>query len=341
MTHSRLAHKQSGVALVSVLLVVAIVIIIAADMNGRLQLQMQRQINLQGHQQAYWYGMSAEAFVKQVIRKTLEDSEGEVNLSQPWAAKDMAYPVDNGTIAGEITDLQACLNLNALKEKSANSNTNTRTNTVNYATKSLQRLFELVELPTDIYPEDLAMRVYDWLDDDSQLITGGSAEEDDYAALEHPYLSANTSMVTESELRLILGFNPILIAKLKPYLCVIPNTDTQITNVNTLTEEQAPLLAALFEKMTVAEAQNVLSSRGEAGFGSIDDFWDHSDVKKQPNLDDKFKKRFDIKSEFFKLKAITTYDQSRFKLTSILTVADNKQNAYQVKTLARRFGDNE
>ena len=108
-------NKQQGVALVTVLLIVALAAILATEMTARLQLQMQRAVNINFNQQAYWYAMGAEAFTKRVLVTAFEQDANTTNLGQIWAQGETTYPVDYGQITGEIIDSQACLNLNALR----------------------------------------------------------------------------------------------------------------------------------------------------------------------------------------------------------------------------------
>ena len=108
--------KSKGVALITVMLVVALAAIIATQMLARLQLQVQRTSNINLNQQAYWYAMGAEAFAKRVLFNSFEDEAEKPHLGQFWAQGETSYPVDFGQITGEIFDLHACLNLNALKK---------------------------------------------------------------------------------------------------------------------------------------------------------------------------------------------------------------------------------
>ena len=53
--------QQRGVALITVLLVVAIIVVLATNMTGRLQLLMGRSINMQANQQGLWSAMAGGA----------------------------------------------------------------------------------------------------------------------------------------------------------------------------------------------------------------------------------------------------------------------------------------
>ena len=106
-------HKknQRGVALITVMLIVALAAIITAQMTTRLHTQIQRSTNITFNQQAYWYALGAEAFTKRVLMKAFKDEPHVTHLEQIWAAQETSYPVEFGEISGAITDLQSCLNL--------------------------------------------------------------------------------------------------------------------------------------------------------------------------------------------------------------------------------------
>ncbi len=326
--------KQRGIALISVMLVVALVSVIAVEMIGRLQIQVKRTLNIENSKQAYWYALGAETFAGALLKRIAkEDKEGMYHLGQDWAYKGMTFPVPGGTISGDIYDMQACFNLNALRQTGGNQNgQSTRQRTL--ITRQFQELLDLLSIQSDVSNEALADRLYDWLDDDGLMISGQSLEEDDYASLEIPYLAANTMMGSISELRLITGFNPAVIDKLKPYVCVIPESDQLIINVNTIPAEQPELLSAMIEGLDMGAASDVLAGRPEDGFKSIDEFWQLPELQGLQNLTDEVKNKFDVKTNYFKLVAKTTYDDSEFFLTSTLFINSESR----VSVIRRKFG---
>ena len=219
-------RHQQGVALVAVLMIIAIVVVIAVNMTGRLQLQLQRQQNVQQQQQAFWYAMGAEQFAKVLLSRTLAGEES-VNLGQDWALQGATFPVENGTIAGDIIDLHSCFNINALQNVSAQ---NGNRNEQSPAQKAFLRLLELKGSELSMPAEYLVARLGDWLDEDSLLSTAGSAEDDDYASLQFPYYAANGLMASVSELRVILDLTPADYQLLAPYVCVIPEDNNLVLN---------------------------------------------------------------------------------------------------------------
>ena len=113
--------RQYGVALISVLLIVALASILATKMTGKLIMQMQRTVNVTSNQQAYWYALGAEAFATSVLSKTFQNEPDVTHLGQFWAQGETSYPVEQGQITGQIFDLQACFNLNALRASDKNA----------------------------------------------------------------------------------------------------------------------------------------------------------------------------------------------------------------------------
>ncbi|MBB1383461.1 type II secretion system minor pseudopilin GspK, partial [Shewanella sp. SR41-2] len=111
-------QKQRGVALIVVMLIVAMVVIIATNISSRNQLSMRRTLNLAQYDQAYWYALSAEELAMKVLKQDFEDSEGTVHLQQYWALANVAFPAEYGEIVGEIQDMRACFNVNAVGQAS-------------------------------------------------------------------------------------------------------------------------------------------------------------------------------------------------------------------------------
>ena len=336
-------RPQQGVALITVMLIVALCAVIAAQMTARLQVQMQRSANVTFNQQAYWYAMGAEAFAKRVLITALTKEAKVTHLGQIWAQGENTYPVEQGEISGEITDLHSCLNLNALRAPIIPSDKNTGNNTANRNTdnKAPARLaFEalLINLQlegvSDFEAESMADALTDWLDRDSNISNAGGAEDSDYASREFPYLAANHYVASVNELRVIAHFSPAIINAIKPYICVIPASDEHKININTLSEEQPELLQALLDS-TLEDAQDILSVRGTEGFATLDMFYNLPEVVKLKNFNDK-KDQFVVDSEYFTLHASASFNNSFFAMKSVMKVTNNKY----IDVISRTVGRN-
>lgn len=322
-------RRQSGVALVVVMMIVAFVVVIAVGMSGRLQLQLQRQVNLQQQQQAYWYAIAAEQVSIQLLKRTVAGKDN-VNLSQDWAKLGATFPVDNGTITGKLIDLQSCFNLNNLQRPAEQQQIGAGQTA---SQKAFQRFLELKITDLSMPAEYLTARISDWLDADSLLQTAGGAEQDDYAGLQMPFYTANSLMGSTSELRVMLDLTPADYELLKPWVCVIPKVSTSKLNLNTLTVENAALLAAYIPELDESAASDLLGSRPEEGFASLDEVWTSPQLA-GISVTDEVKALMAVNSNYFVLETTVTYMDTVFNLASVLVV-DEQQN---VKVTARRFG---
>jgi len=322
-------QSSRGAALVIVLFIVALAAILAVEMSANLMVQVQRSTNLQSQQQAKWYAYGAEELAIKGLIQSKKDDPEKTTLAQPWAKQgDVKYPVENGTLSGQLTDLQACLNLNALGvEPDPNSG-----NKTNPAHKALFAILENIDdLPSDESEEGMADSVFDWLDENSITYRSG-AEEGEYLSRQFPYMTANSLFASVSELRLIKGFNPLVMEKVLPFVCVIPGSTLLSINVNTVTEEQALLLSGLIDVLSVSGAQAVIAARPENGFDNIEEFFES--VKQQGGKNIKaVEKLFSLKSEYFKLQTQAKFVDLRFSMTTLLYASNG-----EVTILARKFG---
>ena len=324
-----------GVALITVMLIIALIAILATQMTARLQLQMQRTTNIGSNQQAYWYAMGAEAFAKRVLIQSFEADAEVTHLGQVWAQGENTFPVDFGEITGEITDLNSCFNLNALKVSEDDSSSGIG----NAAKKSPARTaFEELLIAISIEgvgnfeAEYMADALTDWLDADGSISSSGGAEDSDYAAKEFPYLAANNYIASIAELRVIEHFSVDVIEKLKDFACVLPNTNMNKININTIAQDQPEILVAMLG-ISQNEASQALSSRGEEGFKNIDEFFALAELTKAKISPDK-KQFFAVKSEYFKLKTTASFNNSYFALNTIMKV-DDKNN---INVISRIIG---
>ncbi|MBE0421144.1 MULTISPECIES: type II secretion system minor pseudopilin GspK [Pseudoalteromonas] len=322
-------RSSRGAALVIVLFIVALAAILAVEMSANLMVQVQKSTNLQGHQQAKWYAYGAEELAIKALIKSKRDDPDKTTLDQIWAQQgDIPYPVDNGTLSGKITDLQACLNLNAIAvEPDLNSASKT-----NPAHKALFALLENIEdLPAQESEETMADSVFDWLDENSITYRSG-AEEGEYLSRQFPYMTANSLFASTSELRLVKGFNPLVMEKVLPYVCVIPGSTLLSINVNTLAAEQALILSTLIDELSVSGAEAVIAARPDAGFESKAAFFEQVQQQGGQNVKT-VEKLFSINSEYFKLQTQANFVDLRFSMTTLLHAKDG-----DVTILARKFG---
>jgi general secretion pathway protein K len=250
------ARRQDGVAIITALLIVTIAATVSVTISTRLQLDVRRTANLIAQDQAQFYLLAAEEWSQRILRQDKKDSTID-SLDENWAFKLPPLPVDGGSIQGTISDLHACINVNSLvKDGAVDATTMAR----------LSRLFGNLGIKGD-----LTQAMSDWMDVDLETTNPNGAEDGYYLNLESPYRTANTPLLSISELRLIKGFEDNkTYALVKPYLCAFMINDGDITiNVNTAGAE---VLQSLSENMTKNLAADIIEQRVDKPFNDIKEF---------------------------------------------------------------------
>ncbi|MCV6639262.1 type II secretion system minor pseudopilin GspK [Candidatus Albibeggiatoa sp. nov. NOAA] len=246
--------KQSGVALITALLIVAIATVTAVTMTSRQQLDIQRTSNLLNHDQAYLYLLGAEDWAQQIllqdVQRTHKDSADEM-----WAMQLPPLPILGGTVQGQLYDLHRCFNLNNLVQTSGE------------VSKIHQQYFERLLKLLDITP-DITQQIIDWIDKNKEITLPSGAEDNAYLALTpKAYRTANQLLIHRSELRLLTGVDKKIYTQLAPYVCALP-TKTRI-NVNFAPLE---LLLSLHEGLNPEDAQLLIEQREKDAFDSVQEF---------------------------------------------------------------------
>ncbi|AMJ80692.1 general secretion pathway protein GspK [Alteromonas mediterranea] len=324
--------KQQGVALMIVLMIVALVAVLATEMGTRLQLQVQRTMNLKDNNQAYWYAMGAEAFARKSIQSLVEESPEVISIDQPWA-QEFSYPLENGGLTANLEDLQACFNLNAITSGSASNNANSASSNTTEAMEAFHTMLLSLSVDgLDNYTADtLRDSLADWVDDDDNMRPYG-AEDSEYESREFPYLAANGPLASKSELRIINGVSPEWLNALLPLVCVIPDYSELKINVNTLEEEDAPLLAGL-TGLDIQQAASLLSSRPQNGWDDTNAFLSEPSIQAL-NLTSSRQDWFSVKTEYFMLHTKTQYNKATFKLSTVFHASADSG----VNVVNREFG---
>ena len=87
--------RQKGAALITVMLVIALVSVIAVNLGSKLQMQITRMGNLQQAEQSYWMWLSAEDVLKEALKRELNENDGVAN-NQQAASWTGPFPVEGG-----------------------------------------------------------------------------------------------------------------------------------------------------------------------------------------------------------------------------------------------------
>lgn len=251
MSDLRHTARQTGVALVSVLLIVAILMAVASRLLASHNLVINQHQNTFEQNQALHYVLGAETLARQALYEDLTNSgKDSDHMGELWAQQTMPFELDEGGfLEAQLRDLHGCFNLNSVAGSDSK-----------LAIERLQRLATSVGLQPQI-----AEAWKDWVDDDIE-VTGFGAEDRDYLIAQPPYRTPNQPVTDISELYLLQNLDREQIAQLLPHVCLLPDSETLI-NINTA---DAQTLAALDKGLTLAITEPIVAE--ERSYANKDEF---------------------------------------------------------------------
>lgn len=260
--------SEQGAALLSVLLLVAVLGAIAAASFDRLRLATNLEANAAGLEQARNFAFAGEALAASRIDDLIARDPGRTTLAGDWNGRVNVLPLPVGVARVTVRDGGNCFNLNSVVMNDPPSPRVMRPRGVQQFVALLGSL-DLLEGDA----RRVAAALVDWIDSDDVPVPGG-VEDEGYQRGDQPYRTANTLVAEVSELRAVAGVTPELYAKLRPWVCALPTTALSPINVNTLLPGQAPLVAMMMPNdLRLDRAQGMLAQRPEGGWTGSYDFW--------------------------------------------------------------------
>lgn len=290
-------------------------------------------------------------------------------------------PITGGFMKGKLYDLQARINLNSLNRPREidpssipNSNNGDPDQTGNRASSDLnsldpnnpeqkfifpadttrQRLINLVrEIDQEQelgLPENFSDILKDWIDQDQTNGnrraedtngSGSGAETAYYQSIEPAYYSANTELISVTELRLLKDMTEELYKKLEPHVSTLPilfdrtKVETPI-NVNTASDEVLKAIG-----FTPDAIENINDFRKQDPFKKLEDFTSLTVVQNATTIEEDPVNGVDlkdltVKSNYFLLQGSVEINNTRVFINSIL----ERKNG-QVSVIMRDFSNPE
>lgn len=262
-------QRERGAALLAVLLLVAVTGAIAAAAMEGLRLSRAVAANATALDQARAFADGVEQLALLTLDDQIARSPNKTTLDGGWNGAVRRMPMPGGAIAeARVRDGGNCFNVNSVVEGEAQGELVRRPSGV---AQFIGLMMALGTSESD--SRRIAEATADWVDSDSVPGPGG-AEDEAYSGGSEPYRTANSFFVEPGELRAVAGMTPDLYRRLSPWLCALPISDLAPINVNTLTPDQAPLLAMLAPgQLSLDRARAVIGARPTGGWGSQVEFW--------------------------------------------------------------------
>lgn len=318
-----LQKKQKGFALLTVLLVVALVSLVSSQLMYEQQVHIQRSTYMihQAHSVSVAFGF--ESWVKKGLKADLENNKTD-HLNEQWTQPLLPVSFEQGLVSGQLFDLQAKLNVNNVLE----SNTEKR----KFWQKMIERyLVQRVEGSVNF--TGFSDVLTDWVDGDDEVSELG-AESETYLLNQPAYRAANQPLVMVSELENLQGMQELSafeFEKIQAQLAALPT----ITTINVNTADKLVLMA-LTDWFTEDVAKEWVDIRKTKPAEEIDSFlaflsqstgFTAAEITKDLPAE-----MLDVKSQYFLLQAQVDFGEVRQTVNTVFY----RQNENEV-TLVQRW----
>ena len=328
-------RKQRGVALLVVLILLVMMSALAAKISQQFCRNLQKTRYQVSQQQLRWSIQSQQKAIEDRLQTYASGESKGLSPKGEWTDP-VKTEGEHYTVVSQIEDAQTCFNVNNLLAADPTPATQTAGALPEKPVK--ERIVEQLLADSGISTgdaEEIYQQLMDYLDGDTTTLKEG-LETDAWAGVEPARQPANQMMRTPGELKLLPAFPAAAYGKVSKVLCVLPDTASKV-DVNTLTEEQAPLLAALFiGSLTEDEAIRLIASRPEEGWASMEAFLKALETN-YPQTKDALKQvqaLLAVNSNYFRVNSTGNTDDLTLRVVSQLHV-DNE--AGKVITWQRRY----
>ena len=248
---SHASNDNRGIALISALIIVALVGITAGNIAWNNTLDLRRTMTHINHNQAIQVALGAESWVATILKNDRLLSETD-HLDEIWATNMPIIPVEGGMVSGYIEDLQGRFNINNLITENGKVNQS--------SLNQFQRLLSVLGIN-----QNIALMTLDWLDYDQYPSFPEGAEDNVYINYNPPYLNGGQRIISTSELSALHTMNKEIFYRLSPYITALPR-QTAI-NVNTANEI---IMQSISENITPDDAKSLVIERMNGGFRDIE-----------------------------------------------------------------------
>ena len=305
--------SQRGIALLTILVMVALATILAATIAKRQTNTSENTGYLMRQDQSLLYAKSAEAFFSELLIQDSDNGSSIDHLQENWAKPMPAFPVEDGFVSGRLLDESGKFNLNNLLKADGSVDDSAR--------RWFEKLLQRVGLPAE-----LSQAVIDWQDADDETTGAMGAESNYYQGLDPSYLASNTRFHQVEELKLVRGFEGKNYDLIAPYVTALPEA-TKI-NMNTA----APLLLASIDpKLDVKTLEQELKAKQAelTYFNSVEDLWKlnaFSGIEPQNKTD--AAAWLDSKSNYFTAQIEVVLSERKRQFTSAMMRKDKQVTVY-------------
>ena len=314
---------KPGVILITTLLIVMILSIISVQISKNFYISLKREAYLDFKNLSHQMLMSSEKQAIKSLQKNIKLFQSKLTLNDSLLNNKFYFQNDLMILEVSVLDASNCFNLNSLFKPSGNS----------YEIRPLykawlKRYLKLKQFnEADI--ESFIDQLVDWVDRDNQPLNFG-AENYFYIgpASKISQFTPKRLLVDISEINNFPIMERMDYRDLITNLCVFPNRNNQIININSLVQSDSLLIAAFFDEENLEYITSQILNMPKNGYDDVNVFID------QFNQASKFPSQvLSINSQTFILQSDIINENFSANLET-LVILDNSNSA---EVLGRTF----
>lgn len=293
------AKKNSGAALISALLIMALTASVATVMAVSLRVDIRRTTLITNADQSYLAAQLVENWSLAILVRANKLKTTSDRPQIPYYVFP-ATTINGIRVSGYLQDQQGLFNINSL----INAN-----NQIYFI-----RLLKAVDPKvSDVAAGQIALAITNWIS------PADPNKPDVYLEFKPAYRAAHRLMTSASELRLVAGIDARRYELLRPYLTALPITDQAKSYQININSAPAPVLMTLAKTINYDVAQTIISHRKEIGlFKTTGAF---SEYLTQLNI---------TPDEGTQLNNLTTTTSSYFLATAYAQMGDQQLTLYSL-----------
>jgi general secretion pathway protein K len=301
-------------ALLTVLLLVAVMSVLTASMLEDVRFGVRRIANAQEIGQAQWYALGAEELASVQIRRLAARTPSRTLATGGWNGREFAFPVDGGEMRVRIEDGGNCFDLNSVAAGMPG-----QWRRFEPGVRQLRTLM-LATGVGQLEAETVSDALVRWIE-------AGPAVDAEYDREPIPRRPSGELLAEVSELRAVRGVTSDLYARLRPHLCALPRTNYALgglgrlspININTLRPEDAVLVTMITDGLlSPSAARSWIESRPAEGWSNVDALFGHPALVDRGLSATEVFRQVQLQTRFFSMSAVVRYGRAEVAMSSLL-----------------------
>ena len=261
--------NKPGVILITTLLIVMILSIISVQISKNFYISLKREAYLDFKNLSHQMLMSSEKQAIKSLQKNIKSFQSKLTLNDSLLNNKFYFQNDLMVLEVSVLDASNCFNLNSLFKPSGKS----------YEIRPLykawlKRYLKLKQFnEADI--ESFIDQLVDWVDRDNQPLNFG-AENYFYIgpASKISQFTPKRLLVDISEINNFPIMERVDYRDLIANLCVLPNRNNQIININSLVQSDSLLISAFFDEENLEYTASQILNMPKNGYDDVNVFID-------------------------------------------------------------------